>query len=103
MPLHPPAHKIQLGNHADRVAAVAHDLAVALHRGDAARKCVPLGRRDVQQPLELGLGNGHAAPVQRFENEFPTRDRTLIAARFPLVMGVAGAVLARGLWRSFFS
>ena len=38
MPVHAPAHEIELRHHADRVAAVAHDFAVALHRGDAARE-----------------------------------------------------------------
>jgi hypothetical protein len=46
--LHAPADEIQLFHHADRIPAVADDLAVALHRGEPARNALELALRHLQ-------------------------------------------------------
>src|SRR6185503_1290500 len=90
MPLHAPAEEIELLHDAQRVAAVADDLAVSQHRADPAREGVAVLRRDIQQALQLALLDGHAALLQGLEDEFPACHRALIAARLAGVMGIAG-------------
>ena len=94
MSLHPAANQIEFRHHADRVAAVAHDLAVALHGGDAPRERLALVRRDVEQAFEIGFGEGHAVLGQRLQDGVAARQRVRCGARG--VSGVRTGV--RAVW-----
>ena len=91
MAVHDAAHEIELGDDADRVASVAHDLAVALHRGEPPLECVALGALHFQQLGELVLGHRHALLVQRVEDVFAARQRLVVALALALVMRIARA------------
>jgi hypothetical protein len=59
MALDAPAQEVELRHDADRTAAVAHDLAVALHRRNAARESFALVPSDLQQLFQLRLRDRH--------------------------------------------
>jgi hypothetical protein len=103
MPLHAAAQQVEFLQDANVAAPVAHDLAIALHRGQALAERFAVRGGDAQQAFEFLFGNRHAAPGQRFQDELPARHRVLVAARLPLEVRVARFVRPGGSSASFSS
>jgi hypothetical protein len=80
MPLHFAGNQVELGDDADRVAAVAHNLAVALHRGEPPLETFALALGNAEQFFELRVADRHALRVQRLENHLATRHGLVVIA-----------------------
>ncbi len=99
-----PLDEVGLGRQQVGVAAVAHDLAVALHRAQATVEEVELVRGDVERAGELGEGHRHAALGEDLQHVFAAGERVVVLLRLTLVEGVGetdgaglhGCRLARG-------
>ena len=91
MPLDAALDQIELVRQAQLALAVEHQLAVALHRAEAALEQVALGLGDVQLPGE-GVGVDRAARFgQQLQDVFAAGQRRFIALGFPLVKGIRQA------------
>ena len=88
MPLHAALDQVELIHHAHRMLAVAHDLAVALHRLEAAAKDVQFFFLDFQYPGKLFLWNRHALFGKNLQNIFPARQRVFVLSTLALDEGV---------------
>src|SRR5262249_8311862 len=94
MALHFPRDEVELGRDKKRALAVAQDLAVALHRGNAPRKRDAILPPDADPPLQLAVGERHARLRERFKNIFAARDGILVAPGFALAMRIFSAKTA---------
>ena len=80
--------QVGLGRQQVGVAAVAHDLAVALHGAQAAVEEVELVRRDVERSGELGERHRHAALGEKLQHVLAARQRVVVLLGLALVEGV---------------
>ncbi len=81
MALHLAGNQIELGDDTDRIATIAHDLAVALHGGQPALEPFAFAVGDAEQFFKLGIADRHALRVERLEYHFPARYRLVVIAR----------------------
>ena len=95
MALHAPAYEVELRDDADRIAPVAHDLAVALHRREPALKSLALFPLYADELREILLLYRNALLVQRLEDVFAARQRLVVAQALALVERVAPAPRGR--------
>ena len=79
--LHAPAHEAELVDDADRAAAVAHDLAVALHGGEAAREGLLLVGADVEQLRQPLRRDRDALLLQHVQDPLAAGQRDWDSAR----------------------
>ena len=80
--LHLTLDQVELVHHADRALAVAHDLAVALHCAQAARKQVFFIRFDVQQFQQFFICNWRTLLGKYLQDEFAAGQRLLVLLAF---------------------
>ena len=93
MALHGAGHEIELGDDAELALAIGEQLAVALHRLDAALECCAGPAVDAHRPRELRGREGDAGVAQRGEDVRARRqERGLDVVSASL--GPAGAALA---------
>ena len=83
--------EVGLGRQQVGIAAVAHDLAIALHRAQATVEEVELVRRDVECGGELGEGHRHAALGEDLQHVFAAGQRVFVLLRLARVEGVGAA------------
>ena len=86
MPLHDAGDEIQLGCHAELALAVGHELAVALHCLDAARKCFARPPVDVHRAHEIGERQRDAGVLQGIEDRGARRQQ----GRIDIASGAMG-------------
>ena len=103
MPLHLAGNQVELGDDANRIAAVAHDLAVALHGAEPALESFALAVGDAEQFFEFRIADRYALRVQRLEYHFPARHRFIVIAALARLKRIAAArgrtQEASGVWR----
>ena len=91
VPLHLAGDQIELADHANRVAPVAHDLAIALHGAKPAFESFALVVGDAKQLFEHGIANRHSLRVQRVQYHFTAWHRLVVVAAFTRMKGIAVA------------
>ncbi len=111
MALHPALDQIEFVDHANRVLAIAHDLAIAFHCGQTALEGFGFMRRDGKQLRHLVHRDRHALLQQDVENMLAARQWMFVTRSFALDEGItpadirratAGSGLAAGGFGSFF-
>ncbi len=91
MTLHPAPHQIELVDYADCILAIAHDLAVALHRAKTALERLGFVRCDGQQLRHRVHRDRNALFEQNVENMLAAGQRMLVTRLFALEKRIARA------------
>jgi hypothetical protein len=89
MPFDATRNEIELTRHQDRVAAIAHDLAFALHRAQPPAETVRLGRLDTQQMAQGFLLHRDTFLGQGVEYQLTARQRIGVALGFAFIVRIA--------------
>ena len=91
--LHLADREVELGDDAQLTLAVGEELAVALHRGQAAVKGVARNVPHVQRAFEFGRRHRYAGVLQVGEDRFPRRQQggvDVAGARPPRIPAIGG-------------
>src|SRR5262249_7307658 len=93
MPFDAAGDEMELRRDQDRALAVAQDLRLALHRGNAALEGFALVARDRQALGEFGIAHRHARFGERLQDQLAARYGILVARCLPLSVRILGAAV----------
>ena len=99
---HGATDQVELFDYAQITAPVAHDLAVAFHRRDAAGKGLDFAFGDAKLFGQSGFFQRYAGLNEHVEYEFPARQRMFVAPGFARQMGILPAARTAPVCSGFF-